>query len=946
MEFESTLEIASRSFEDVQKAFSLLAGKYGNTTAWVWRAVPSYDEMDRSLVRMQADRILYWTPEDPECEKYMEQIAGILGEDGFALLEIGNSVSPDYHDYKVTTPGGECGSVYNQESARDVMKFLEKSYGKDLVSILYKSKDGYKELWNKDRQEEPDMPYKREGKPARTHEQVLEDDYLYRKSDASVEAFRGLLLDRRDLGAAYRAFSEAFEAVKADPVKLDRDDLYILTKHPYGSALYEKVSLGTRLERAEQFTFRGKIFHIHGNASIVDFKCVETDPKLKELACKYEDDLRVAIARRGGIIDDYDFDKNRLKYVDCCVMIDNEDQRYWDWTDKFSHSVNHFGLELVSRFALWYAITRTPEMSVEEREKLADSSFYLDAVEAKNAKVLEAEEVLKAEMEERQRQYRLEQEKEFGELMKLLKEKYGEDRAASCTQIENEVKLGNFKHLSYWTAVKNYIKEKYSMTAAAYFKQEGLTGKKEAAKKEPEKKAPAPKKEPVKKAAPAKKKAEDPLIAFMRSAAESRGLTLEDLLGPEDDGDLDLGDFVMEDDEDDELVLEFKKDVEDIIEQLTKKYNGKPRFASYAALKKENPDVFWEDAEDTIKNYIHSTPAAYFKEAGLVRSGQAKEQLIGKAAEKKEAPEAEAAKKEPVKKEPEKKEPAKKAEAPKAKPAPKKEPAKKAAPKPAAKPAPKPAPAPAVPEIRYTDAGAGDIAENGIRFDVLRDRGPVIGQMKYMNKLKEKYLQIPEGVTEIESGAFYGSACEIVRLPRSLRILGQSAFENCANLRKVILQEGLGKLESNVFAGCPKLTELRLPESLQHITSDSFTEDLYSEKATYSVYLSGTTAARLMANKEGYETEAVAKEFIIDGRSYRQIEDYMAARRAAPVQQPVRQPQNSLDKTFSSIEKSLAELELAALRVELQKTTGVLAVFKRMKLQRQIAELEEKIRNM
>lgn len=513
MEFESTLQIASRSLEDVEEVFSLLIGRYSKMTAWVWRAVPSYNEMDKSFVRMDIDRIPYWTPEDPECEKYMTQIAKILGEDGLALLEIGNSVSPDYHDYKVTTSDGICRSAYDQESARSAIRILESSYDSDLVSILFTSKDGYKEIWDKKGQSEPRMPYKRESKPARTHEQVLQDDYLYRKSDASVEAFRGLLLDSRDLGAAYEAFREQFEAVKADPARLERDDVYILAKHSYGNALYEKVSLGTRLERAEQFSFRGKIFHIHGNSTIGGLRSVNSDPKLKELASKYEDDLCVAIARRGGIIDDYDYDKNRLKYVDCCVMIDNEDQRYWDWTDKFSLSVDHFGLELVSRFAIWYAIVRTPEMTREERETLAGSSFYLDAVEAKNTKVLEMEEALKAEREERSRQWKLEEETEFAELMKMLREKYATERAASCAQIENEVKLGAFKHLSYWTAVKNYIKEHYNMTAAAFFKQEGLTGKKEAAKKtEPEKKAvPTPKPAAALKPSPAPRPAPAPV---------------------------------------------------------------------------------------------------------------------------------------------------------------------------------------------------------------------------------------------------------------------------------------------------------------------------------------------------------------------------------------------------------------------------------------------------
>ncbi len=494
MEYSSTLNVVSRSLSDIQKVFRLFVDQYGGMKAWVWRSVPSYDEMDKCYIQMEIDDIYWWAPHDADCNETMEKIARILGKDGFAFLEIGNSVSPDYQDYKVTTSHGECKSLYDQEDGRRAMWSLRNSYSEDLLSIFSKSKDGRRELWNNDRQAEPPMPYKVVRKPARTHEQVVQDDYLYRRSDAAVAAFRSLLENKKDLNAVYEAFRKQFEDLKSDPDKLDKQDLYIVTrdKNTSGSILYEKASLGTRLERAEQFSFRGKIFHIHGNSLPLQYMAMEIDPTLKKLACMYEDDLRLAIARRGGIIDDYDGDYNRLRYTDCCVMVDNEDQRYHDGSLKFINAVCGYGVELITRFAVWYAITCTPELSKEELEELGKSSFYLDAVEARNTKVLEADKALKADNEERIRNSKVQEEKDFAELMTLLREKYSEDKAASCSQIEIEVRLGDYPQLRYWAAVHSYIKGHYNTTTAAYFKQEGLIGKKAAAKKEPEKKAPAP----------------------------------------------------------------------------------------------------------------------------------------------------------------------------------------------------------------------------------------------------------------------------------------------------------------------------------------------------------------------------------------------------------------------------------------------------------------------
>ena len=511
MEYESSISIYSRSFEDMRDAVNVIMEKHGKMNAFVWRSIPSYDESDKAIYCCEMDSILFWTPEDRECENAMDRISRILGKDGYAMLRMNNSVSPDYYDYKITTPGGSCKSGFNDDNKYNEYKDLKEYYPKELLDEISKASiDGYKELWSKGRQPEPPLPYKRETKPARTHDQVVQDDYLYRKSEESVEAFRTLILNKKNLEGTYEKFRKAFDALKDTPF-MGKEIACIIPKgNPiYQNSLYEKLPLQARLEKAEQFSFHGKIFHIHSGSNTIQFQSVDIEPEMKNLLAAAEEDLRLAIARRGGIIDDYDYSSGKLRYVDCCVMVDNEDQRYWNWTDKFSSTIRDFGMEVITRMAIWYAIIHTPELSMEERQALQEGTFYLDAIERRNSKVQEDEARLAAEAEERGRQYELQRDKDYEAIMNLVKDKYSSVKAANFAQIEKEVSLDSFTALSYWNAFKKYLSEKFGTTPAAHFKNEGVIGK-ATAKPASETKKEAVIKEEPKKPAELKKPAEPP----------------------------------------------------------------------------------------------------------------------------------------------------------------------------------------------------------------------------------------------------------------------------------------------------------------------------------------------------------------------------------------------------------------------------------------------------
>ena len=106
-------------------------------------------------------------------------------------------------------------------------------------------------------------------------------------------------------------------------------------------------------------------------------------------------------------------------------------------------------------------------------------------------------------------------------------------------------------------------------------------------------------------------------------------------------------------------------------------------------------------------------------------------------------------------------------------------------------------------------------------------------------------LLIPEKVTEIPYGAFYGLNCRSVtfpevlesisadsfgecdnltevKFPDSLREIGSGAFGYCKNLSKIDLGNGVNSIFVYAFNGCEKLETVTLPESLTYVGVNSF----------------------------------------------------------------------------------------------------------------------------
>lgn len=84
-------------------------------------------------------------------------------------------------------------------------------------------------------------------------------------------------------------------------------------------------------------------------------------------------------------------------------------------------------------------------------------------------------------------------------------------------------------------------------------------------------------------------------------------------------------------------------------------------------------------------------------------------------------------------------------------------------------------------------------------------------------------IDIPSSVKEIKSYAF--DECKQlakVTLHEGLETIDNTAFEDCSSLEKIVIPEGVKEINSGVFRGCTNLSEVVLPSSVNLIDSIAF----------------------------------------------------------------------------------------------------------------------------
>lgn len=107
----------------------------------------------------------------------------------------------------------------------------------------------------------------------------------------------------------------------------------------------------------------------------------------------------------------------------------------------------------------------------------------------------------------------------------------------------------------------------------------------------------------------------------------------------------------------------------------------------------------------------------------------------------------------------------------------------------------------------YSD---GDIIESGnVEYTVLSAKDKTCAISGYYGN--ELNFVVPSTfdnftITEISLLAFYGSKIESISVPSTVKAIGGSAFENCANLESVTLPSGIKSIGANAFAGTAYLS--------------------------------------------------------------------------------------------------------------------------------------------
>ena len=105
---------------------------------------------------------------------------------------------------------------------------------------------------------------------------------------------------------------------------------------------------------------------------------------------------------------------------------------------------------------------------------------------------------------------------------------------------------------------------------------------------------------------------------------------------------------------------------------------------------------------------------------------------------------------------------------------------------------------------------------------VLPDTVTEIGGYAFGSINNLKSITLSQNLTWIGQGAFSGcTSLESIDIPDSVTTIGKSAFSACAELSNVRLSKGLVKLGGDAFTNCDKITEIEIPKSLTTIDTNT-----------------------------------------------------------------------------------------------------------------------------
>ncbi len=98
----------------------------------------------------------------------------------------------------------------------------------------------------------------------------------------------------------------------------------------------------------------------------------------------------------------------------------------------------------------------------------------------------------------------------------------------------------------------------------------------------------------------------------------------------------------------------------------------------------------------------------------------------------------------------------------------------------------------------------------------------MIGEYAFKNCQQLRKIVLPENLKSIDRLTFsWCRALEEINFPDSLQDIGHHAFYHCHNLKKVILGKGIQEIRNNVFLNCG-LEYIYIPETVKFINETAF----------------------------------------------------------------------------------------------------------------------------
>ena len=86
-----------------------------------------------------------------------------------------------------------------------------------------------------------------------------------------------------------------------------------------------------------------------------------------------------------------------------------------------------------------------------------------------------------------------------------------------------------------------------------------------------------------------------------------------------------------------------------------------------------------------------------------------------------------------------------------------------------------------------------------------------------------KNIEIPDGVTNIEGGAFKDcSSLESIEIPDGVTDIGAEAFSGCSSLKSIEIPDGVTGIAGGAFSGCSSLKNIEIPDGVTSIEWGAF----------------------------------------------------------------------------------------------------------------------------